>query len=84
MNVSTAMIKIQLSTLLSNVCLPNCLPKMFWTGLTKLMGAKISPTTEETLFGITASTPGTTTIWKFNYTALFMCYYIYSSKFHCK
>ena len=40
MNVYTAGIKIQLSTLLSNVRLPNCLPKMFWTGLTKLMSAK--------------------------------------------
>ena len=40
MNVYTAGIKIQLNTPLSNVCLPNCLRKMFWTGLTKLMSAK--------------------------------------------
>ena len=40
----------------------------------------ISPTTEETLFGITASSRDTTIIRKFNYTVLFMRYYIYSSK----
>ena len=40
MNVYTAEIKIQLSTLLSNMRLPNCLPKMFWTGLTKLISVK--------------------------------------------
>ena len=41
---------------------------------------QISPTTEETLFGITANTLDTTIIRKFNYTALFMRHYIYSSK----
>ena len=41
---------------------------------------QISPTTEETLFGITASSQDTTKIRKFNYTALFMRHYIYSSK----
>ena len=41
---------------------------------------QISPTIEETLFGITASTLDTTIIRKFNYTALFMHHYIYSSK----
>ena len=41
---------------------------------------QISPTIEETLFGITASTLDTTIIRKFNYTALFMRHYIYSSK----
>ena len=41
---------------------------------------QISPTTEETLFGITASSQDTTIIRKFNYTTLFMCHYIYSSK----
>ena len=41
---------------------------------------QISPTTEETLFGITASSLDTTIIRKFNYTALFMRHYIYSSK----
>ena len=41
---------------------------------------QISPTIEETLFGITASTLDTTIIRKFNYTALFMYHYIYSSK----
>ena len=40
----------------------------------------ITPTTEETLFGITASSLDTTIIRKFNYTALFMRHYIYSSK----
>ena len=40
----------------------------------------ISPTTEETLFGITASFRDTTIIRKFNYTALFMRHYIYLSK----
>ena len=43
-------------------------------------GCQISPTTEETLFGITASSLDTTIIRKFNYTALFMRHYIYSSK----
>ena len=41
---------------------------------------QISPTTEETLFGITASSLDSTIIRKFNYTALFMRHYIYSSK----
>ena len=41
---------------------------------------QISPTTEETLFGITASSQDTTIIRKFNYTTLFMRHYIYSSK----
>ena len=41
---------------------------------------QISPTTEETLFGITASSLDTTIIRKFNYTALFMRHYIYLSK----
>ena len=41
---------------------------------------QISPTIEETLFGITASTLDTTIIRKFNYTTLFMRHYIYSSK----
>ena len=41
---------------------------------------QISPTTEETLFGITASSLDSTIIRKFNYIALFMRHYIYSSK----
>ena len=41
---------------------------------------QISPTIEETLFGITASTLDTTIIRKFKYTTLFMRHYIYSSK----
>ena len=41
---------------------------------------QISPSTEETLFGITASSLDTTIIRKFNYTTLFMRHYIYSSK----
>ena len=41
---------------------------------------QISPTTEETLFGIAASSHDTTIIRKFNYTTLFMCHYIYSAK----
>ena len=41
---------------------------------------QISPTTEETLFGLTASSQETTIIRKFNYTTLFMRHYIYSSK----
>jgi len=41
---------------------------------------QISPTTEETLFGITASSHDITIIRKFNYTTLFMRHYIYSSK----
>ena len=41
---------------------------------------QISPTTEETLFGITASSHDTTIIRKFNYTALIMRHYISSAK----
>ena len=41
---------------------------------------QISPTTEETLFGITASSLDSTIIRRFNYTALYMRHYIYSSK----
>ena len=41
---------------------------------------QISPSTEETLFGITASSLDTTVIRKFDYTTLFMRHYIYSSK----
>jgi len=41
---------------------------------------QIFPTTEETLFGITASSHDTAMIRKFNNTALFMRHYIYSSK----
>ena len=41
---------------------------------------QISPTIEETLFGITASALDTTIIRKFNKTFLFMNHYIYSSK----
>ena len=41
---------------------------------------QIAPTTEEILFGITVSSLDTTIIRKFNYTALFMGHYIYSSK----
>ena len=41
---------------------------------------QISPTTEETLFGITASSLDSAIIRKFNYTALLMRHYIYSSK----
>ena len=41
---------------------------------------QISPTTEETLFGITTSSHDTTLIRKFNYTTLFMRHYIYSTK----
>ena len=40
----------------------------------------ISPTTEETLIDISASSRDTTIFLKFNYTALFMRRYIYSSK----
>ena len=40
MNVYTAEIEIQLSTLLSNVFLRDCLPKRSWTGSTKWMRAK--------------------------------------------
>lgn len=43
-------------------------------------GCQISPTTEETLFGITTSSHDTTLIRKFNYTTLFMRHYIYSTK----
>ena len=41
---------------------------------------QISPITQETLFGITASSHDTTIIQKFNYTALIIRRYIYSAK----
>jgi len=41
---------------------------------------QFSPTIEETLFGITASSHDTTITRKFNYTTLFMRHHIYSSK----
>ena len=41
---------------------------------------QISPITEETLLGITASSHDSTIIRKFNYTALFMRHCIYSAK----
>ena len=41
---------------------------------------QISPTIEEILFGITASSQDTTILRKFNYTTLFMRHYIYSNK----
>ena len=41
--------------------------------------SQISPT-QRRLFGITTSSHDTTIIRKFNYTALFMCHYIYSGK----
>ena len=46
----------------------------------RVNACQISPTTEETLFGITASSHNTTIIQIFNYTALFMRHYIYSAK----
>ena len=47
---------------------------------TRVNMCPIPSTTEETLFGITASTLDTTIIRKFNYTTLFRRHYIYSSK----
>ena len=41
---------------------------------------QISPTIEEILFGITASSQDSTILRKFNYTTLFMRHYIYSNK----
>ena len=46
----------------------------------KTNNSQISPTTEELLFGITTNSPGNNAIKKFNYTTLFMRYYIYNSK----
>ena len=47
--------------------------------------SQISPTTEELLFGInTYSSGNNNAIKKFNYTTLFMRYYIYSSKLNNK
>jgi len=44
--------------------------------------SQISPNTEELLFGIITNSSGeNNAINKFNYTTLFMRYYIYSSKF---
>jgi len=81
MSVYTAKIKIQLSTLLSNVCM---FTKLFsqevLNSFNQLKACQISPTTEETLFCITASSHDIAIIRKFNYTTLFMRHYIYSSK----
>jgi len=60
------------------------LTKMFiqnvFDWFTRVNMCPISSTTEETLFGITASTLDTTIIRKFNYTTLFRRHYIYSSE----
>ena len=53
-----------------------------WFNQLEVNKCQISPTTEEILFGITVSSLDTTIIWKFNYTALFMRPYIYSSNLH--
>ena len=50
----------------------------------KTNNSEISPTTEELLFGIITNLPGTKAIKKFNYTTLFMHYYIYRSKLNNK
>ena len=62
-------------TCVNQIVYPNVLD---W--FNQVNGCQISPTTEETLFGITASSRDTTVIRKFNYTTLFMRHYIYSSK----
>ena len=50
----------------------------------KTNNSQISPTTEELLFGITTNSPGDNVIKKFNYTTLFMRFYIYTSKLNNK
>ena len=53
----------------------------FLNWFNRMNACQTSPTTEETLFGITAGSHDTTIKRKFNYTALFMPYlYIYSRK----
>ena len=50
----------------------------------KTNNSQFSPTTEELLFGIITISPGNSVIKKFNYTTLFMCYYISTSKLNSK
>ena len=50
----------------------------------KTNNSQFLPTTEELLFGIITNSPGANAIKKFNYTTLFMRYYIYTSKLNSK
>ena len=50
----------------------------------KTNNSQFLPTTEELLFGIITNSPGDNAIKKFNYTTLFMRYYIYTSKLNSK
>ena len=50
----------------------------------KTNNSPFSPTTEELLFGIITISPGNSVIKEFNYTTLFMRYYIYTSKLNNK
>ena len=50
----------------------------------KTNNSQFSPTTEELLFGIITNSPGDNAIKKLNYTTLFMCYYIFTSKLNSK
>ena len=60
---------------------PNCLPKMLLNWFNQVNACQISPTTEETLFSALLQAPyDSIIIRKFNYTAVFMRHYIYSSK----
>ena len=65
-----------------------CFTKSFVQKVTlwfnKTNNSQISPTTEELLFGITTNPPGNNAIKQFNYTTLFMRYYIYTSKLNNK
>jgi len=45
---------------------------------------QIAPTTEENLFGVIADSYDRKITKKFNYTTLFMCHYLYSSKLNNK
>ena len=80
MNVYTAGIKIQLSTPFIDCAFTKLFTQNVLNWFNQVNGCQISPTIEETLFGITASALDTTIIRKLNYTALFMRHYIYSSK----
>ena len=43
---------------------------------------KLNPSSEEILFGVTLDTHERVLVKKFNYTMLFMWYYIYTNKLH--
>ena len=79
MNVYTVGINIQFEHSFIECVLTKLFNQNVLNWFNQVNECQFSPTTKETLFGITANSLDTT-IRKFNYTALFMRHYIYSSK----